>query len=83
MYKIERLRLNNIYIKNLPWWVRFSFFKASHKKYFLKRKKDLNDFKLLKSFFLNNNHQSEKWKKLKKIDWGLKDRVIKKYITNI
>ena len=52
LYKIERLRFNNIYIKNLPWWIRFGFFKASHKKYFLKRKKDLNDFKLIKVFFL-------------------------------
>ena len=77
LYKIERIHFNNTYIENLPWWIKLNFFKGSHKKYFLKRKKDLKDFKLIKSFFLSETHLAETWREKQEIDWGLNDRVLR------
>ena len=77
LYKIERIKRNSKIIDDLPWWYKTPFYKGLYKKNFLKKNKDINDFKIIKSFFNDNEHLLKKINSYKNIDWGLENKLIK------
>lgn len=82
LYKLDRIEKSKNLIKNLPWWIRYSFFKGKNAKFFLKRNKDLNDLKVIKEFFKRKKHNMPQWVKYKKIDWGLEDKMLKRFFED-
>ena len=80
LYKIERIKRNTKIIDNLPWWYKTPFFKGMYKKNFLKQNKDLEDFKMIKFFFINNQHLLKEFKSYKGIKWGFENNIIKEMI---
>lgn len=80
LYKLDRINNSNKNIKKLPWWIRYNFFKGKNAKFFLKRKKDLDDMKKIKVFFENKKHNELEWTKYKKIDWGLEDKMLREFL---
>ncbi len=80
-YKVLRLKKINKAINELTLLKKLNMFDHNRNKLFLKKKKDEEDFKKMRLFFIKENHKSFEWSSLSLYDWGLDKKNLKKILV--
>ena len=72
-YKMWRHQKLSADVGLLPWWRRTGLTAGKYQKTIKKLKKDTDDIKLLKGFFSNRRHQTNSWKFMSSLQWGVEE----------